>query len=88
MKTTDNQIQISGEAYIWVTNLLDIPRNDKKDYYRIEVSIFGIEVDTATFTTRLLQNRLERAIKQIVKALDKDSNSISYFNIQSLLGLL
>lgn len=32
-----------------------MPKNDQNNYKSVNISIFGIEVDTTTFTTGLLQ---------------------------------
>lgn len=53
-----------------------------------ELSIFGIEVDTAIFTARLPKYKLERVIKRIGEVLSDSSNSISYLDIQLLVGFL
>ncbi len=87
-KTTATQLFAEERAYIQATNLLSIPRNEKKDCCRTEVPVFGIEVDTSTFTARLPQNKLERAIKKTGEAVSDSSNSISYLDIQSLVGFL
>lgn len=80
------QLHVEKKAYVLMTNILGISRNKSKDCYRTIVSVFGIKVDTSTFTARLLQDKLEKAIKKIEKALNDSSNSTSYFIIQSLVG--
>ncbi len=87
-KTTATQLFAEERAYIQATNLLGIPRNKKKDCCGTKVSVFGIEVDTSTFTARLSQDKLERAIKKTGEVLSDSSNSISYLDIQSLVGFL
>ncbi len=87
-KIIATQLFAEERAYIQATNLLDIPRNEKKDCCGTEVSVFGIEVDTSTFTARLPQDKLERAIKKTGEALSDSSNSISYLDIQSLVHFL
>ncbi len=86
--SSEVQLQRKERAYIQVTDLLGMPRNDSKNCRGTEVSIFGIKVDTTTFTARLPQDKLERVIKKTGEVLDDPSNSISYLNIQSLVGFL
>lgn len=75
-------------AYVQVIDLLGIPRNKKKDCYGTVVSVFGIEVDISTFTAKLLQDKLKKAIEKTGEILNNSSNSISYFEIMLLIGFL
>lgn len=86
--TTSKQIQQETNAYIWLTNLLGIPRNNFKDCEGIVVSILGIEVDTNLFTACLPKEKLDRAISKTAAVLADISGSISLFDIQSLVGFL
>lgn len=85
-KTTKNQIYDEELAYIWITDLLGIPRKDSKNCEGTELPIFGIEIDSATFTARLPQDKLERAIRKTGEVLKESIGSISYIDIQSLVG--
>lgn len=87
-KTSTSQLHAKEQAYIQVTDLLGIPRNEKKNCSGTVVSVFGIKVDISTFTARLPQDKLERAIRRTSEALSDSSNSISYLDIQSLVGFL
>lgn len=54
-----------------MTDLLGIPRNDSKDVEGIEVIVFGIEINIKSFTTRLPEDKLDKAIKATRKILAK-----------------
>lgn len=56
-------------------------RNKSKNCEGIIVTIFGIEIDMVTFTIRLSQEKLKRAIKSIKEILVNSSNSILYLDI-------
>ena len=75
-----------ARAYVWVTDLLGIPRNDSKDREGTQITVFGIEVNTSSFTARLPPEKLEKAIKATAKVLAEQS--VSFLDIQSLVGLL
>ncbi len=75
-----------SRAYVWVTDLLGIPRNDSKDREGTQITVFGIEVYTSSFTTRLPPQKLEKAIKATAKVLAEQS--VSFINIKSLVGFL
>ncbi len=73
-------------AYIRLTDLLGLPRNDSKDCQGTVVTVFGIEEDTPSFTARLLRDKLEKAILASSKVLSQ--KAVSYIDIQSLVGFL
>lgn len=73
-------------AYIWLTDLLGLPRNDSKDCQGTVVIVFGIERDTSWFTARLPTDKLEKAIKATLKVLSQ--KAVSFIDIQSLVGFL
>lgn len=73
-------------AYNWVTDLLEIPRNNSKDTEGTQVIVFGIEVDTRSYTARLPTEKLEKAIRATSKVLAKQS--VTFLDIQSLVGFL
>ncbi len=84
--TSLERLVVEANAYIWLTDFLGLPRNDSKDCRGIVVRVFGIEVDTFSFTTRLPRNKLEKAILALSKVLSQ--KAVSYIDIQSLVGFL
>lgn len=74
------------KAYIWVRNLLGIPRNNSNDREGTQLSVFGIEVDTTTFTARLPLEKLGKAIKATTKFLAEPP--VTFSEIQPLVGFL
>ena len=56
-----------------MTDLLGILRNDSKDAEGTQVIVFGIEIDTKKFTAKLLDGKLEKAVKATSKVLAKQS---------------
>lgn len=80
------QTRQTYRAYNKVTDLLDIPRNDLKDAEGTKVIVFRIEINTRSFTARLLKDKLDKAIKATGKVLAK--HSAIFLNIQSLVGFL
>lgn len=69
-----------------MTDLLGIPRNNSKDAEGTQVVVFGIEIDTKSFTARLPNEKLNKAIKATGKVLAKQS--ATFLDIQSLVGFL
>ncbi len=80
------RLEREANAYIWLTDLLDLPQNDSEDCQGTEVMVFGIEIDTSLFTARLPAEKLEKAIRANLKVLSK--KAISFIDIQSLVGFL
>lgn len=74
------------EAYIRLTDVIGIPRNNLKDFKAVIVIVFGIEVDTTKFIARVPKDRLEQAQKATSKTLASDS--VALLDIQSLVGFL
>ncbi len=68
-----------ANAYVWLTDLLGLPRNDSKDCQGTLVTVFGIEVDTSSFTARLPRDKLEKAILASSKVLSQ--KAVSYIDI-------
>ena len=62
-------------------DLLNISKQDFKSCEETKVLVFDIEIDTTTFTARLPQNKLEKAIKKTGKVLYNCFGSIFYFDI-------
>ncbi len=75
-----------ARAYVWVTDLLGIPRNHSKDREGTQITVFGIEADKSSFTARLPPEKLEKAIKATAKVLAEQS--VSFRDIQSLVSFL
>ncbi len=69
VQTTDQRMKWENRAYNWITDLLGIPRNESKDGEGIQITVFGIEIDTSTFITRLLAEKLDKAVKATAKIL-------------------
>ncbi len=74
-----NRMRQEARAYVWVTDLLGIPRNDSKDREGTQITVFGIEVNTSSFTARLPPEKLEKAIKATTKVLAEQS--VSFLDI-------
>ncbi len=84
--TSPERLVAEANAYIWFTDLLGLPRNDSKDCQSTMVTVFGIEVETSSFTARLPGNKLEKAILASSKILSQ--KAVSYIDIQSFVGFL
>ena len=84
--TSPERSVAEANAYIWLTDLLGLLRNNSKDCQGTVVTVFGIEVDTPSFTARLPRDKLEKAILASSKVLSQ--KAVSYIDIQSLVGFL
>lgn len=71
VQTLTNQTKHARIAYNWVTNLLGILRNNLKDAKGTLVIVFKIEIDIKKFMVRLLNNKLEKAVKALSNVLAK-----------------
>ena len=80
------RLEREANAYIWLTDLLGLPRNDSKDCQEAEVIFFGIEIDTSLFTARLPADKLEKAIRTTLKVLSE--KAVSFIDIQSIVEFL
>ncbi len=80
------RLERKTNAYIWPKDLLGLPQNDSQDCQGTKVIVFGIEIDTSSFTARLPGNKLENAIRAILKVLSQ--KAVSFIDIQSLVGFL
>ena len=80
------RLEREANAYIWLTDLLGLPRNDSKDCQGTEVIILGIEIDTSSFTIWLPEDKLEKAIRATLKVLSQ--KTVSFIDIHSLVGFL
>ena len=85
-KATPEKMSAENKAYIQLTNLLGVSRNDSKDAQGTAVIVFGIEIDTSCFTARLPKDKLEKATKATAKILSQ--KSVSFIDMQSLVGFL
>jgi hypothetical protein len=85
-RSIQSSIQSASSDYIAITDLLGIPRNEKKDECGTIVSVLGCEVDTSTFTLRVPQLKLTEACKTTADILEKPS--ISLYEAESLAGFL
>ncbi len=84
--TSPKRLVAEANAYIWLTDLLGLPRNDSKDCQGTVVTVFGIGLDTPSFTARIPRDKLEKAILASSKVLSQ--KAVSYIDIQSLVGFL
>ena len=84
--TSPERLVAEDNTYIWLTDLLGFPRNDSKDCQGIVVTVFGIEVDTCSFTAQLPRDKLEKTILASSKVLSQ--KAVSYIDIQSLVRFL
>lgn len=82
-KANLERLKFEANAYIWLTDLLRIPRNNSKGQMGTELSVFRIEIDTSSFTAKLPRDKLERAIRWTGEVLA--ANSVSLLDIQSLV---
>lgn len=77
---------MEARAYIWLTDLLRIPRNDSREREGTLVIVFGIEVDKPDFTARLPRDKLEKDMIATVQILKE--SSVSFIDIQSLIEFI
>jgi len=83
---TPDYLAQQAQDYTILTDLLGIPRNDKKDDLGQEVNVLGYLIDTNKMEARLPIDKLERARQAAAKAVT--SGSISLADMQSLAGFL
>ncbi len=83
-KAFTERIKAEAKAYICLTDLLGMPRNDSKNHEGKIVEVFGIEVDTSKFTARLPKEKLEKAKNTTNKILGR--KSVSFINILLVVG--
>ncbi len=77
--TSPKRLVAKANAYIGLTDLLGLPRNDSTDCQVTVVTVFGIELDTSSFTARHPQDKLEKAILASSKVLSQ--KAVSYIDI-------
>lgn len=85
-QATDQRLKRESNAYNWVTDLLGIPRNESKDGKGTQITVFGIEIDTSTFTARLPAEKLDKAIRATSKVLAE--HFVSLLIVQFVVGFL
>lgn len=83
---TPSDLEAHETGYQLLTDCLGIPRQEAKNHTGTVVPIFGIEVDTNTFTARIPKDKLKTAETATAKALSKES--LTLHEIQSLTGFL
>lgn len=66
-----------------MTNLLEIIKNNSKNWKKMQIIIFEIEIDTKNFIAKLSNKKLEKTVKTISKVLAKQL--IIFLNIQFLI---
>ncbi len=81
--TSPERLVAEANAYIWLTDLFGLLRNDSKEYQSKVVIVFGIELDTSSFTARFPRDKLEKAILASSKVLSQ--KTVSNIDIQSLI---
>ena len=82
----DSVIHTAVKNYIDVTDLLGIPRNDKKDQCGTALTVLGYEIDTNTFILRVPRDKLSKAYNSTLQALSKPS--LNLHEAESLAGFL
>ena len=75
-----------NRKYRAFTDVLDILRNDSKDYQGTVIEVLGIELDTNLFEARLPSEKLRRTIAASAAALE--SSSLTLYEADSLTGFL
>lgn len=68
------------EAYVQLTDVLGIPRNDCKDAQETADIVFGLEIDKSCFTAHLQRKKLEKATRDNAKVLGQ--KSVSFIDMQ------
>lgn len=55
---------------------MKISRNESKNLEKTQITVFGIEIDTSTFITRLSAEKLDKTVKATAKILAEMSISL------------
>lgn len=84
--TKADNVRQACYAYKWVTDLLRIPRNDSKDAEGTQVIVSRIKIDMKSFTAKLPDDKLVKAMKATGKILAEQS--VSFLDIQSLVDFV
>ena len=79
-------MQLEQNAYIRLINIFGVPRNNSKDVKGCIVDVFEIEIDTTSFTARLPEVKLHKAITLTAHILSYEL--VSLMDMQSLVGFL
>ena len=80
------RLERETDAYIWLADLLGLPRNGSKDCQGTEVIVLGIKIDTSSFTSRLPADKLKKAIRAPLKVLSQ--KVVSSIDIHLLVRFL
>lgn len=72
-----------NKQYNWVTDLLDILKQESKDQTRTIILIFSIFINTNTFVISLLAKKITKAIKVLEKALAQ--KLLTFKEVQSFM---
>lgn len=82
----DQRLRQESRTYNWVTDLLEIPRNELKNGQGTWITVFEIEIDTMSFTARLPTEKLDKAVKATARVFTEQS--VSLLDMQSFVGFL
>ena len=74
------------EAYRELTDLLGVPRNDKKDCQGTTIIALGVEIDSVNMIARLPADKLQKVLDRTTAALEH--TSITLDDIEKLCGYL
>lgn len=64
-----------NKAYVQLTHLLGVPRNNSKNAQGTAIVVFGIEIDISCFTAQIPKEKLEKATRATAKVLGRKSVS-------------
>lgn len=73
-------------SYNWVTDLLEILKNDSKNAKSTLIIVFEIKIDIRSFIVRVTDYKWEKAIRRTSKALIEES--VPFLDIQLLIRFL
>jgi ribonuclease HI len=85
-RATPKDLAAAHQDYIWLTDLLGVPRNDKKDSTGTSGIVLGIRIDSVTMQASLPPDKLRKAHDATALALAKDS--LTFKEAESLAGFL
>lgn len=83
---SESDIRRTIDEYNLITDILGVPRQDKKDVCGTIESILGYEFDTHSFIMRLPEDKLTRAIEATRHAVRQES--LTLLEAQSITGFL
>lgn len=79
-EATQEKMSAKKKAYIQLTDLLGVSRNDSKDAQGTAIIVFCIEIDTSCFTASLSKEKHEKATRATAKILSQSQLTLSTFN--------